>query len=162
MKRLALIVLLLVIAAVGLIETAAADGTASVIPEYQSFSELSGKQVSMLTGAPFEELVRSKVPDVGGFSYYNTMADMLLALQTGKTDAILLNNAVTQLVVNRNPKFTQFPESLQDGVFGLAFAKGDSNRDVWQSAYDSLPKEEPKRLYLAMVATQAPKWGLRG
>ena len=142
MKRLTLIVLLLVIATVGLIETAAADGTASVIPEYQSFSDLSGKQVSMLTGAPLEELVRSKVPDVGGFSYYNTMADMLLALQTGKTDAILLNNAVTQLVVNRNPEFTQFPENLQDGVFGLAFAKGDSNRDVWQSAYDSVPKEE--------------------
>ena len=140
LKRLTLTVLL-VMSVMGMIEPAAADGTASVVPEYQSFSELAGKQVSMLTGAPFEELVRSKVPDVGEFSYYNTMADMLLALQTGKTDAILLNNAVTQLVVNRNPEFTQFPESLQDGVFGLAFAKGDANRDVWQSAYDSVPKE---------------------
>ena len=39
------------------------------VPEYRSFAELSGKTVSMLTGAPFEELVKSKAPDVGDFSY---------------------------------------------------------------------------------------------
>ena len=56
----------------------------------------------MLTGAPFEELVRSKVPDVGDFSYYNSMPDMILALKNNKTDAILMNNAVADLALNRN------------------------------------------------------------
>ncbi len=113
----------------------------SRVPQYQSFADLSGKRVSMLTGAPFEELIRSKVPDVGEFSYYSTMADMLQALRSEKTDAILLNNAVSQLAVNRNSDFAQFPQSLQDGVFGMAFAKGDPQKDVWQAAYDSIPKE---------------------
>ena len=120
---------------------AGAADESSRVPQYQSFADLSGKRVSMLTGAPFEELIRSKVPDVGEFSYYSTMADMLQALRSEKTDAILLNNAVSQLAVNRNSDFAQFPQSLQDGVFGMAFAKGDPQKDVWQAAYDSIPKE---------------------
>ncbi len=115
--------------------------TTSKTPQYQSFSDLSGKRVSMLNGAPFEELVRGRVPDVGEFSYYSTMTDLLLALRSEKTDAILMNNAVSQLAVNRNPDFTLFPQSLQDGVFGLAFAKGDPQRDAWQAAFDAIPQE---------------------
>lgn len=70
--------------------------------EYEDYSDLAGKRISMLTGAPFEELVRSKVPDVGDFSYYNSMPDMILALKNNKTDAILMNNAVADLALNRN------------------------------------------------------------
>lgn len=142
-KRSIVIVLVLIIGTVGLTGAAfAATGAAAVTPQYKDFSELGGKRVSMLTGAPFEELVRSKVPDVGEFSYYTSMADMLLALRTDKTDAILMNNAVSQLAINQNPDLTMFPQSLKDGVFGLAFAKDSPERDVWQAAFDSIPEEE--------------------
>ena len=126
---------------VAVVSTTAAAGAASRTPQYKSFSDLSGKRVSMLNGAPFEELVRSRVPDVGEFSYYSTMTDLLLALRSEKTDAILMNNAVSQLAVNRNPDMTLFPQSLQDGVFGFAFAKGDPQRDAWQAAFDSIEPE---------------------
>lgn len=92
---------------------AAADSSA---PEFKDYSDLAGKRVSMLTGAPFEDLVRSKVPDVGEFSYYNSIADMILALQNDKTDAILLNNAVVTLALNRNEDIALFPQDLQDGI----------------------------------------------
>ena len=35
-------------------------------PEYREFSELKGKTVSMLSGAPFEELVSEKAPESRG------------------------------------------------------------------------------------------------
>ena len=54
-------------------------------PEYTEFSDLSGKTVSMLTGAPFEELVLSKAPDVSEFTFFGSMPDMLLALKAQKT-----------------------------------------------------------------------------
>lgn len=38
-------------------------------PEYKKFSDLNGKCVSMITGAPFEELVKSKIPEVGKITY---------------------------------------------------------------------------------------------
>ena len=107
-------------------------------PELAEFSELSGKTVSMLTGAPFEELVKSKAPDVGEFTFFNSTPDMIQALKTHKTDAFLMNNAVGQLALNRNPDLVLFPQSLKDGEFGIAFSKGDSRRDEWQDAYDKL------------------------
>ena len=120
---------------------AAVSASDAGAPEFTDFSELSGKRVSMLTRAPFEELVQSKVSDVGEFTYFNNTPDMILALKSGKTDAALNNNAIAALAVNRNPEISLFPESLKDGVFGIAFAKGDPARDEWQAAFDAIPEE---------------------
>ena len=87
------------------------------VPELKDFSDLEGKTVSMLTGAPFEELVKSKAPGVAKFTTYNNNPDMVLALKSGKTDAVLSNNAVITLAVNRNKGLVPFPQHLQDGVF---------------------------------------------
>lgn len=68
MKRLIVIVLLLMFSAVGLPGAQAAESTTaqpaapSAQPELTEFSDLSDKTVSMLTGAPFEELVRYNGP----------------------------------------------------------------------------------------------------
>jgi len=116
-------------------------------PEFKDFSDLAGKRVSMLTGAPFEDLVRSKVPDVGEFSYYNSMADMILALRNNKTDAILMNNAVVTLALNRNEDMALFPKDLQEGVFGFAFSKGDPEVDRWRKANESISDETRNKLW---------------
>ncbi len=116
-------------------------------PELTEFSDLSGKTVSMLTGAPFEELVKSRAPDVGSFTFFNTTPDMIQALKTHKTDAFLMNNAVGQLVLNRSPELVLFPQNLQDGEFGIAFAKGDARRDEWQDAFDAIPKTEIRKAW---------------
>ena len=122
--------------------TAVASG-----PEYTEYTDLSGKTVSMLTGAPFEELVSSKVPDVGEFTYFSGMPDMILALKSQKTDAVLNNNAIASLAVNRNPDLELFPQSLKDGVFGIAFDKGSPERDKWQAAYDTVSGETKQALW---------------
>ncbi len=115
--------------------------------EFTDFADLSGKTVSMLTGAPFEELVKSKSPNVGEFTFFNNTPDMIQALKTKKTDAFLMNNAVSQLVLNRNPDLVRFPQSLQDGAFGIAFAKGNASRNEWQSAYDKIPPAEIQKAW---------------
>ncbi len=116
-------------------------------PEYTEFSDLSGKTVSMLTGAPFEELVRSKAPDVEEFTFFGNMPDMILALKSGKTDAVLNNNAIVSLAINRNPDLALFPQSLKEGVFGFAFTKDSPERDKWQAAYDTISEETKKALW---------------
>lgn len=45
-------------------------------PEFKSFDELNGKTISMLTGAPFEDLISSKVPDLKEFSYYANASEL--------------------------------------------------------------------------------------
>ena len=120
---------------------------AAVTPEYRTFEDLSGKTVSMLTGAPFEELVKSKAPDVKNFTSFTSTPDMLLALKSGKTDAMLTNNAIGELAVNRDHEIALFPQSLQDGVFGFAFAKGSPERDAWQAALDAVPEETKQAVW---------------
>ncbi len=125
-----------------LTNTISNDALSNTRPELTDFSELSGKTVSMLTGAPFEELVKSKAPNVGEYTYFNSTPDMIEALKTHKTDVFLTNNAVGQLAINRNPDITLFPQSLEDGEFGIAFAKGSTKKNEWQAVYDSIPKSE--------------------
>ena len=117
------------------------------VAELQEYSELSGKTVSMLTGAPFEELARSKNENIADFTFFNNTPDMLLALEAGKTDAVLINNAIAALAANRNEKLAVFPKNLQDSVFGIAFRKNDPARDEWQKAYDLITEEEKQALW---------------
>ena len=109
-------------------------------PELETFSDLTGKTVSMITGAPFEDLIREKNPDVAAFTYYNSFPDIMLALKNGKTDASLGNNAIAELAVNKDPDIALFPEKLQESVFGFAFAKGDPDLEKWREAYDRIPE----------------------
>ncbi len=124
-------------------EVVAADKEeTAVYPELEEFSDLKGKRVSMLTGAPFEEMIRSIEPDVGEISFMNTLPDLVQAIKTNKIDAFLMNNAIAALLVNKNPELAIFPQKLQESDFGLAFAKNGTLRDTWQAAYDSIPKEQ--------------------
>ena len=107
----------------------------------QAFSVLNGKTISMLTGAPFEDLIRSRVESPGEFTYYGNTADMILALKSGKTDAFLQNTVTAQLIISRNPELTIIPEHLRDATLGIAFAKGDPTRDVWQETFDKIPQQ---------------------
>ena len=135
------ILMALMVATVGISTvTYAAPNTAK--PEIADIEGLTGKTVSMLTGAPFEEMVRSKNPNVKEFTSFNNTPDMLLALESGKTDAVLINNAIADLAVNRSKKLAHFPQDLKGGEFGLAFAKGDPRRAEWQAALDAIPHEE--------------------
>ena len=120
---------------------------AEVEPEFKTFSELNGKTISMLTGAPFEELISSKVPEVKEFTYYGALPDMQMAVKAGKTDAGLMNNAVAELAVNKDSGIAIFPENLGDSAFGFAFAKGDKRRDEWYDAYQKIPEETIEALW---------------
>ena len=54
-------------------ETSEDESTDDVEPEFKTFEEMSGKTFSMLTGAPFEELIASKVGNVEEYTYYSSM-----------------------------------------------------------------------------------------
>ena len=124
-----------------------AEDSDTAVPEFKTFEELNGKTISMLTGAPFEELISSKVEHVKEFTYYQTMPDMVLGIKSGKTDAGLMNNAVAELAANRDPELAVFPESLGETAFGLAFKKGDERCRQWQEAYERIPAETRTALW---------------
>ncbi|ETP73124.1 amine acid ABC transporter, permease protein, 3-TM region, His/Glu/Gln/Arg/opine family [Lachnospiraceae bacterium JC7] len=116
-------------------------------PEYSTFDELNGKTISMLNGAPFESLIASKVKSAGEYTYFASMADMMLALKTHKTDAGFMNNAVAELAVNRDEDLALFPLNLGETTFGFGFAKDDERIKEWQAAYDRIPQATKDALW---------------
>ena len=116
-------------------------------PEYTEFSQLNGKIVAMLTGAPFEDLISSKIPHVKEFQYFNNVSDMQMAIESNKIDAYLMNNAVAQLAINRDDKIALFPEPLGETDFGFAFKKGSKDRAAWQKAFKQIPKATKQDLW---------------
>ena len=122
-------------------------------PEYTEFSELKGKTVAMLTGAPFSEFVLSKEPEVAEFTYFNNISDLVFALESGKIDAVVTNNAIGELATNKSPDITLFPQNLSETSFGLAFKKGGELIDRWQEVFNGIPKAKLDELWEKWTGT---------
>ena len=89
-----------------------------------SWDDLAGAKIAMLTGAPFEDAVREKCPDVGDILYFSTTPDMIAALHAGKVDAFVNNKAVGTLAANKNSDIALFPEPISESEMGIVFPKG--------------------------------------
>ena len=116
-------------------------------PQYTEFEELNGKTIGMITGAAFEELVRSKIPGVKEILFFSSAPDMLAAIKAGKVEAYLMNNAVGTLLVNMDNSVAIFPKSLGDTTYGIAFKKNSKERALWQEAYDKIPREDIEEIW---------------
>ena len=107
-------------------------------PEYEKAEDMSGAVIGLLTGMPFEDMVREKVPDIGGFAYFASMPDEVLALKARKIDGIFINNALIDFAAAHNPDLVKMTEHYLDSNFGFAFPKGDPQRDVWGAIIDRM------------------------
>ncbi|MBO6108117.1 MAG: ABC transporter substrate-binding protein/permease [Eubacterium sp.] len=140
-----------------LCHTAPVSYAAASKPEYDSLSDLQGKTVAMLTGAPFEELITSKVGEVKEFQYFSSITDMELALKTGKIDAFMMNNAAGEYAANMDPELALMEEPLGLTSFGFAFEKGSTEIEKWQKAYDQIPDEEKDELWVKWTGSDESK-----
>ena len=116
-------------------------------PMYTEFDQLEGKIFGLLTGAPFENLIRSKVGLVKDFEYFNSVADEQLALEEKKIDAYMTSNAVAEWQVNQESRIAIFPEPFGTSLYGFAFRKGDSECAKWQDALNQIPDETKDKLW---------------
>ena len=114
---------------------------------YTEFEQLEGKIFGLLTGAPFENLIRSKVGLVKDFEYFNSVADMQLALEEKKIDAYMTSNAVAEWQVNQENRIAIFPEPFGTSLYGFAFQKGDPECARWQDALNQIPDETKNKLW---------------
>ena len=116
-------------------------------PCYTEFEDLNGKTIGLNSGAPFEELIKSKIPEMKEFLYFSSGPDMMAALKAGKIDAYFMNDAVGSLSVNLDSSIAIFPQALGETTYGFAFKKNSEERAKWQAAYDKIPKEKLQELF---------------
>ena len=65
-----------------------------------------------------------------------------MALKTKKTDAGLNNTMIAEMYANKDSEIAVFPEPLKEAQFGFGFSKTYEDTAKWQSALDSIPKED--------------------
>ena len=90
-----------------------------VLPELTEFSELSGKTVSMLTGATTGSVqiqqLEERFPNAELF-YFTSSVDLLNALRANKIDAYAEPEPIVKYMMLENPDLTYLDERLGDGM----------------------------------------------
>ncbi|NTW56079.1 MAG: transporter substrate-binding domain-containing protein [Chlorobiaceae bacterium] len=86
---------------------------------FDRLEQLEGKEFAILSGSVCDRLVMEKFP-YAKFQYFNTVADEVLALQTGKVDAVALDEPILRVIAKRTPDLYLFPELISADRYGYA------------------------------------------
>ncbi len=117
-------------------ETVTDEGAA----QYTALSQLSGKTVSCQTGSIADLLVDSVIPDVN-YSYFNSLADQLTALQNKKVEAVPTDEPVARLSVSQYPDLAILPERIVEDHYAVALQKNSELTAQVNSAIAALRAE---------------------
>ena len=77
--------------------------------EYTAIEDLDGKNIGVQTAVLYEELIRDRVPN-STFQYYTMPNDMILALQSGKVSAYLIEQVSYGVQKANHPELTVLEE----------------------------------------------------
>lgn len=109
----------------------AAGGTLIAVPAnspIHSYDDLKGKTVSASRGSIGETILKNHFPDASP-SLFNSFADSVQALKSGKVDALIENNVIVPQLVAQDPslRILQGPV-LEPSLMSMGIQQGDQ---VW-------------------------------
>ncbi len=111
----------------------AAGGTLIAVPEnssIRSYGDLAGKSVSASRGSIGEQILESHFPKAKP-ALFNSFADSVQALKSGKVDALIENNVIVPQLVQKdsNLRVLQGPV-LEPSLMSMGIKQGDQ---VWMN-----------------------------
>jgi polar amino acid transport system substrate-binding protein len=111
----------------------AAGGTLIAVPknsDIKSYADLAGKTVSASRGSIGEQILKTDFPKAKP-SLFNTFADSVQALKSGKVDALIENNVIVPDLVRKDSDLSilQGPV-LEPSLMAMGIQQGDQ---VWQT-----------------------------
>ena len=95
--------------------------------EYNSLQDLAGKKVGVQTGTTNERLVAENIPTAARV-YFNTLPDALLALKTGKIDAICCSIYAARYMMIENDDITYLENMLASLELVPTFSPNEKGR----------------------------------
>ena len=94
--------------------------------EYSTLDELAGRQVAVLSGSMFDQVLRERVPTAIP-RYYPDIASMIAATQASKTDGFLVDSPSLRLILKRHPHLVAIDERLVNYDYGYALPKTEKH-----------------------------------
>ena len=88
-----------------------------------------GKRIGIQMGSVFDHLVLEVIPDAE-LSYFNSMSDMVAALETGKIDAFPCDEPPMKLLLTENSRLASRDAGLEAVEYGAVFTKTDAGETL--------------------------------
>lgn len=89
---------------------------------FKTLADFEGSALGALTGSYQDQLAMETISNVS-IQYYDDLSSMLLAVQNGYVDGVLLDLPLATLAAARQPELAVFPESIAPDSYGLGFPK---------------------------------------
>ena len=110
-------------------------------PEYTQLKQLTDMEVGTVLGTTYDSDVINLVPDGPYFRYYSEMAEMLIALKSGRIAACCLDKPVADIAVARNEGLAIMPENAGLDANAVALPKDSPLTDKVSSIVDDLVED---------------------
>lgn len=91
---------------------------------FASLDDVADKRIGLLTGTVFDAYTRENFPKAR-IHHYDVTSDMILALQTEKVDAVMLDVISTRVIMNKNPEIAILSDDLLTMPLGVGFSKNN-------------------------------------
>jgi polar amino acid transport system substrate-binding protein len=110
-------------------EPYAASSTVFMVPAgspISSYADLDGKSVATSRGSVGEQILKASFPNAK-ITGFNTTADSIQALKSGKVDALIENNAIVGGLVKKEPSAFQVlkGDPIKPALFSIGVKQGD-------------------------------------
>jgi polar amino acid transport system substrate-binding protein len=110
-------------------EPYAASSTVFMVPAgspISSYADLDGKSVATSRGSVGEQILKASFPNAK-ITGFNTTADSIQALKSGKVDALIENNAIVGGLVKNEPSAYQVVKGdpIKPALFSIGVKQGD-------------------------------------
>ena len=90
--------------------------------EQSDWSLLSGKKIGVVTGSIYDQLQQTLLPDTIP-EYYDSYADMVMAVQSGKLAGLIADDPLARITVARRKGLQMLKKPLADTSYAFALAK---------------------------------------
>ena len=116
-----------------------ASSSASAASGYASVQDLNGKRIGVQTGTICGALVESRLPNAQVY-YYNTVTDVLAALNAGKLDAGCMDEPMLRFLKIENPQIKILDELLDKSNLAAVFPKTEAGQALCSQYSEFLEK----------------------
>ena len=118
---------------------------------FTTLSSLAGKRIGITSGSIFDQSALKQWPDAELF-YYDSNADMIIALQQDKLDCFLADQPVARQVRATTPGVTYLSETLEPDQYGFVFQKNDAGAKLRDEFNDFIATAEDGKLLESLDA----------
>ena len=123
--------------------TSSSSSASAPTLEINKPSDLVGKKIAVLSGTIFDEFIMRQIPGIqeSDLLRFNTNAEAVGALATGKADAFVTDSPIAELAARKNEGIGVVPEQIVKDQYGFVLPKGSPHTQELNERLEAYKKD---------------------